>query len=153
MATADKDEAQFGTNLDALFGASLDDIADLASFETPKTGSYILKVSMDTKEINKKPAVVADFEVIETIELKNPEDAVSAPGTKFNIAFILGSKFSEGRLKQFLMPFGEHFNEKNVGTLIRDTVKEVTIAANITNRADKDDPEKIYAGIKNVTIS
>lgn len=146
------DEPQF-ESLDALFGASLDDIADLASFETPKSGTYILRCSTGTKKINKKDAVTADFEVVETIELKDPDDVPSKEGTKFNIAFIMGNKFSEGRLKQFLVPFAEHFQEKNVGVLIRDTVKDVIITCQLGNRADKDDPEKIYATIKNIEVN
>ena len=146
------DEAQF-ESLDALFGASLDDIADLASFETPKSGTYVLKVSTGTKKINKKDAVTADFEVVETVELKDDTDVASKPGTKFNIAFIMGNKFSEGRLKQFLIPFAEKFGEKNVGVLIRDTIKEVIITCQLGNRPDKDDPEKIYAVVKNIEVA
>jgi len=148
----DSDEAQF-ESLDALFGASLDDIADLASFETPKSGTYVLKVSTGTKKINKKDAVTADFEVVETIELKDPDDTPSKPGTKFNIAFISGNKFSEGRLKQFLVPFGDKFGERNVGVLVRDTIKDIVITCQLGNRADKDDPEKVYATIKNIEVA
>lgn len=149
---ADLKEAQFA-NLESLFDADLADIADLASFETPPTGAYILKATTSTKDINKKPAVVADFEVVETVELKDSEAKQSVPGTRFSIAFILGNSVSEGRLKQFLAPFAEHFGVTNVGALIRDTIKDVTIACSVTNRASKDDPEVIYAGVKNVVVS
>lgn len=149
---ADTKDAQFA-NLEALFEADLSDIADLASFETPPTGSYVLKCSTSTKEINKKPAVVADFEVMETVELKDPESKASKDGTKFSIAFILGNAVAEGRLKQFCAPFAEHYGVTNMGALIRDTIKDVVIAANVTNRASKEDPDVIYAGIKNVTIA
>lgn len=160
MANNDK-AAQFG-NLEDLFEADLEDIADLAGFETPPPGAYILKVTTDTKEINKKPSVVANFEVMETVELKVSDESDSkyrAPvkdGTLFSTAFILGNSVAEGRLKQFLAPFGEHFNVKgkgSVGILVRDTIKDVVVAATITNRADKDDPEIIYAGIKNIQVT
>lgn len=156
--TDSKKEAQFA-NLDDLFAADLNDIADLVGFETPPVGSYILKVSTQTKEINDKPAVVADFEVVETVELKitDPDDkkyrAPVKDGTKFSTAFILGNAVAEGRMKQFLAPFAEHFGETKVGVLVRDTIKDVTIAANITNRTDKDDPDIIYAGIKNIQVA
>lgn len=152
MANTSEDEVQF-QSLDELFGASLDDIADLAEFETPKPGAYVLKVGMETKKINDKQAVIANFEVLETVELKNPDDVAPKPGTKFNVAFILGNNISTGRLKQFLMPFAEKFGNTNIGELIRDVVKDVQIAANITNRADKEDPEKVYAGIKNIIVA
>lgn len=158
---ADNKEAQF-SSLEDLFEADLEDIADLAGFETPPAGSYILKVSTETKEINDKPSVVANFEVVETVELKYPdsEDKKYRPpvkdGTMFSSAYILGNAVAEGRLKQFLAPFGEHFGVKgkgSVGILVRDTIKDVVIAATVTNRADKEDPEIIYAGIKNIQIS
>lgn len=159
MASNDK-EAQF-KGLEDLFDADLEDIADLAGFETPPAGAYILKVSTETKDINDKPSVVANFEVVETVELKAEEGKKGyrppvAPGTMFSTAFILGNPVAEGRLKQFLAPFGEHFGIKgkgSVGILIRDTIKEVRIAATVTNRVSKDDEDVIYAGIKNIQIN
>ena len=148
----DKVEAQFA-NLDDLFAASLDDIADLATFETPPKGSYILSVTTDVKEINKKPAIEAAFTVIETVELDNAADTPSKPGTKFSIAFMLGNPVSEGKLKQFLSPFAAHFGNTNVGQLVRDQIKEVTVAAIMKHRKDKDDPEKVYADLRNVTVA
>jgi len=154
-------EAQF-KGLEDLFDADIEDIADLAAFEAPPVGAYILKVSTETKEINDKPAVVANFEVQETVELKVQDEDKKGyrppvkNGTMFSQAFILGNAVAEGRLKEFLAPFGEHFNVKgkgSVGILVRDTIKDVIIAANVTNRASKDDPDVIYASVKNIQIS
>jgi len=160
MASNDKD-AQF-KSLDDLFEADLEDIADLAGFETPPAGAYILSVTMETKEINDKPAVVANFTVLETVELKEKDEGSKKyrppvkDGTLFSTAFILGNSVAEGRMKQFLAPFSEHFGIKgkgSIGILVRDTIKDVRIAATVTNRADKDDPDVIYAGIKNVQVA
>lgn len=158
---AEKSEAQF-KNLEALFDSDLDDIADLAGFEVPPPGSYVLKVSMETKTINDKPAVEAKMAVVETAELKIQD--VDSPkyrppvkdGTEFSIPFILGNAVAEGRLKQFLVPFAEHFQDTgkgSTGRLIRDHIKEVLITATITNRPSKDDPDILYAGIKNIAVS
>lgn len=156
----DKKEAQF-KGLDDLFDADLADIADLAGFETPPAGGYILSVSTETKEINDKPAVVANFQVVETVELKIQDESAKKyrppvkDGTLFSTAFILGNAVAEGRLKQFLAPFAEHFGitgKGAIGILVRDTIKDVRIAATVTNRADKDDEDIIYAGIKNIQI-
>lgn len=160
MASNDK-EAQF-KGLEDLFDADLEDIADLAGFETPPAGAYILKVSTETKEINDKPSVVANFEVIETVELKEKDESSKKyrppvqPGTMFSTAFILGNAVAEGRLKQFLAPFAEHFGIKgkgSIGVLVRDTIKDVVVAATVTNKASKDDEDVIYAGIKNIQVS
>lgn len=158
---ADNKEAQF-KGLEDLFDSDLEDIADLAGFETPPAGSYILKVSTDTKEINGNAAVEVQMTVVETVELKHPdpEDKKYRPpvkdGTLFSMAYILGNVVAEGRLKQFLVPFSEHFGIKgkgSTGILIRDTIKDVTIAATVTNRPSKDDPDVVYAGIKNIQVA
>lgn len=154
-------EAQF-KDLESLFDADLEDIADLAAFETPPPGAYLLKVTTTTKEINDAPAVEAKFSVVETVDLKykDPEHAKyrapSKDGTEFSIAWILGNDIATGRMKQFLVPFAEHFGESgkgSVGRLVRDHIKDVTIAATITNRPSKDDPDVVYAGIKGITVA
>jgi len=150
--STDTTEAVFA-NLDELFAGSLDDIADLPSFETPPKGAYIFDVSMSTKEINKKPAVSADFTVVETVELEDADVTPVAVGTKFNIAFILGNNISEGKLKQFLAPFSEHYGTKSLSELVRDKVQGTRIAATMKHRYDKDDKEKIYPDIRNVSVS
>lgn len=143
--------AQFG-NLDELFAANLDDIADLPSFETPAKGVYLASVSLDIKEINGKPAVEANFTIIETVEL---EDGGKPPtvGTKFSTAFMLGNPVSEGKLKEFLSPFSAHFNSKNVGELVRDLIKDVTISFVLKHRKDKEDKEKFYPDVRNITVA
>lgn len=152
MSTNTPADAKF-TDIDSLFSASLDDIADLPSFETPPKGAYILTVSTDVKEINKKPAVEASYTVVETVELENADEKPAVAGTKFSSAFILGNAVSEGKLKQFLAPFAAHFGTNNVGELIRDHIKDVTISAVMKHRVDKDDREKIYPDVRNVTVA
>lgn len=139
-------------SVDALFSASIDDLADLPSFETPPAGSYILDITLDVKKINEKDAVEASFVVVETVELKDADATPVAAGTKFSTAFMLGNKFGVGNLKKLLVPFSQHFGEGNIGTLIRDTVKDVRIACLVTNRKDKEDPDKIYGGVKNIEV-
>lgn len=148
----EKAEAKF-SGLDDLFAASIDEIADLPSFETPPRGQYVLRCTFDVKEINNKDAVEMAFEVVETVELADKEATPVAPGTKFSTAFILGNAVSEGKLKEALLPYSQKFNEKNIGTLVRDIVKDILISATVTNRKDKDDPDKIYGGVKNVIIA
>lgn len=155
---SEKAPAKF-SDIDELFGADLDDIEDLASFETPASGAYVLKVSTSIKEINDKQAVEAAFEVVDTVELKITDEsdkkyvAPSAPGTKFSTAFILGSSVAEGFLKAFLLPFAAHFGTKNVGELVRDKIQDVLISANVVRVPDKEDPERFYARVKNITVA
>jgi len=157
MANDTKNDAQF-ENLDALFAASLDDIADLPTFEVPPEGTYIGTVSCALKEINKKQAIEAEFTLIEVSELEEElEDGAKGPqaGDKFSIAFILGSNIAEGKLKQFLAPFGAHFGTNSVGELVRDRIKDVQVAFTLKHRTNKkgDDPDRIYPDVRNVTVA
>lgn len=152
MSSSDnKAEAQFA-NLDDLFSADLDDIADLPSFEVPAKGAYIGDVTTEVKEINGKAAIEATYTVVETVELEAAEDKAPEPGTKFSTAFILGNSISEGKLKEFLAPFAAHFGTTKVGELIRDHVKAVRIAFVLKHRTDKEDKEKKYADVRNITV-
>jgi hypothetical protein len=140
------------TSVEDLFSTSIDDLADLASFETPPPGSYILELTMDVKKINEKDAVEASFVVVETVELANAEDKPVVAGTKFSIAYMIGNEFGLGNLKKFLKPFSEHYGQGNIGALLNE-LKGVTISALIKNRKDKNDPDKVYASISNITVA
>lgn len=143
-------------DVEALFAADLDDIADLPSFEVPPKGAYIGRVTTAMKQINDKMAVEATFEVVETVELKNPEDAPCVPGTKFSTAFMLGNEVGAGKMKEFLAPFAQHFDISgpgSIGRLIRDEIKDVTIAFTLKHRADKNDKERIYPDVSNITVA
>jgi hypothetical protein len=140
-------------SMDELFSTSLDDLADLAGFETPPAGSYILKVSAVTKEVNDKDAVEAAFEVVETVELTDTSGTPVPNGTKFSTLFMIDNEFGLGNLKKFCGAFADHFGTKNMGELIRDHIKDVTISGMVKTRKDKNDPEKIYGSVTNITVA
>ena len=136
----------------ALFAADLDDLADLPSYETPPPGSYILRSNVTLKKINNKDAVEASFEVLETVELANADSTAVANGTKFSTAFFLDNEYGVGNLKKFLAPYGAHFGTGNVGNLVQE-IKDIDIAATVTNRKDKNDETKVYAAVSNISIN
>lgn len=143
------------SSIDDLLGASLDDLADLPAFEAPPPGAYILGFTFGVKKINEKDAVEMSCTVKDTVELedKSGETQPVANGTKFSNAFFLDNKFAIGNLKKMLKPFGEHFGTTNIGQLIRDNLaEEVTASAIVKNRADKNDPEKVYASVNNISV-
>jgi hypothetical protein len=130
----------------SLFAANLDDLADLPSFETPPEGSYILTVSLAGKKINNKDAVEAAFEVVESVELADAADTPVAPGTKFSQAFFLDNVYAVGNFKKLIAPLGAHFGISNIGELVRET-QNITVAATVKNRKDKNDATKVYASV------
>lgn len=144
-------EIKQANSIEDLFNASIEDLADLPSYETPPAGAYILRVSMDVKKINEKDAVEAAFEVIETQELANPSDTPVLAGTKFSQAFLIGNEYGLGNLKKFLAPFQEHYQSANIGALIGE-IKDVTIAGTVKTRKDKNDPDKVYGSVVNIAV-
>lgn len=138
-------------SFDDLFSASIDDLADLPSFEVPPAGAYSLSVTCARKEINDKQAIEAAFTVLNTEELADKNDAPVANGTKFSMAFMIGNEYGLGNLKKFLKPFQEHFNAPNIGALLEE-IKDVSIVGTLKVRKDKEDPDKKYASVTNITV-
>jgi hypothetical protein len=140
---------------------SIDDIADLPSFAVPDTGIYGLRLTMEPKAINDKPAVVAHFEVRHIVELADasiPEASRAKAGDKFDRAFFLKdnegneSEFGLSSLKEFVAVFEPHFNEKNLRTLVTNLATPIDITAKVVKKARKDDKEKFEARVSDITI-
>lgn len=137
-------------SIEDLFAASIDDIADLPSFEVPVKGSYILSVSAEIKKVNEKDVVETAYTVVELVEPATPGET-AVPGTKFSAIYMIDNEFGIGNLKKFLAPFAAHFQQSNVGALIQE-IKDVQIAATLGHRKDKTDPDKVYAVVSNITV-
>ena len=147
------DLKKFNTAAD-LFSTSIDDLADLAGFETPPAGSYVLTVDLDVKSIKGKDAVEASFTVVETVELDDEAASTRvADGTKFSTLFMLDNEYGVGNLKKFLAPFASHFGETNLGKLVSEVVKNVTISGLVKTRKDKNDPDRLYGSVSNISIA
>lgn len=141
-------------SIDDLFSQSIDDLADLPSFEVPPPGFYILDVTTVVKTVNDNDVIEADFTVVETVELSDSmSTAPVAAGTRFGILFMLNNKFGIGKLKEFLKPFGEHFEENSIERLVRDVISGVRISCEVKNRKDKNDPDRVYATVHGITVS
>lgn len=139
----------------SLLDKNVSEIEDLPSFEVPPKGTYILLCSMGTKKIEDAAYVTAEFEVVSTVEIANPNDPANVPckdGTKFGTIFQLGNEFGEGNMKKFLVPFIEKFSTDNLRELVKDKVQNVLISAQLDHRIDKKDKTKVYPLVKNVVI-
>lgn len=136
----------------SLLDKSIDDIDDLAGFETPVPGMYSLKFSTSLKKVNDKDCVSCDFEVIECIEQNDAELAPTKPGTKFNTLHQLENDIALGKLKEMLVPVSQHFGVSNLATLVQETCKDLIVVAKVKRRKDKNDPEKFYADVGALTV-
>lgn len=136
-----------------LLSKSIDDIEDLPGFEVPVPGMYSLKFSTSVKVVNDKDCVEASFEVIECLEQNDPETEPTKAGTKFSMLFQLGNEIAEGKLKEIVVPVAAHFGEKDMAKLVTETCKDLIITAKVKRRADKNDKDKFYADVSQVTIA
>lgn len=141
-----------------LLDMSLDDIEDLPGFHVPYNGEYNLKMKLVVKVVSSKTAVEALYEVVDCIKKNNDADPDTTPGTKFSSLYFLQGdedkvKIALGRLKELLAQPAEMLGEGNVKILVRDHFNtERMVSATVTRRADKEDSEKFYAGVKNLKL-
>lgn len=142
-----------------LLDMDLAEIEDLPGFYVPYNGEYNLKFNMAMKVVNGKAAVETNYEVVDTIKKNDDSDPDTTPGTKFSSLYFLQGepdavKMSKGRLKELLAGVAEALGEGNVLVLVRDHfATPVNVSATVTRRADKEDKEKFYAGVKNLRLA
>lgn len=140
------------SDIDDLLDSTLDDLADLPSFEPFPPGIHRALVSLEVKKINDSDAIEMKMKGVETIELTNPtSDKSIEQGDECNTLFMLGNDIGRGKFKAVAAVFGEAFSLSN----LREIIEQVdNIECLITNsvRKDKDDPDKRYMNIKKVEV-
>ncbi len=137
----------------SLLDKSIDDIEDLPGFGVPPEGVYTLKMNCDIKEINNFSNIESSFEVIEAIELNNPEEAPAIAGTKFSVLSRIENDIAMGKFKEMVAPIAAHFGEKNVGKLVSEVIKDLVIVGTVKHRKNKEDADKPYGQVTNITVA
>jgi hypothetical protein len=143
-----------------LLDRELEDIQDLAGFEVPPPGDYILRMNTEMKDINGVDSVAPQFEVLDTVKLNKPDvDKPVVNGTKFSTLFMLDGnnenvEMTISGLKMFAADFADAAGTTNLKKLVEWMLaaKDVTITATVSRRKDKNDPDRYYANVKNVTV-
>lgn len=147
---------QFDSAL-SLLSTDLSELADLPDFKVPPAGRYKLNLCAETKEINGRDSIVFNYEVLETLELSNPEDTPPTIGDKFGEQFSITNEFGVGKLKKVLKPYADSFSVTNIGELL-GLLDGVIIDGTVKRREDKknsDDEGKprVYGSVVNVTVN
>jgi hypothetical protein len=138
----------------SLLDKSIDDIEDLPGFEVPPKGVYTLKMNCAIKEVNSKAAIETSFEVMEVMELNDPsEEAEAKIGTKFSVLNFIEKDIAMGKFKEMVAPIAAATGEKNVGKLVSEVIKDLVVVATVGHRKNKEDPDKPYADIGNITVA
>lgn len=141
-----------------LLDISLDDIEDLAGFDVPWPGEYVLEMTADIKEVNDATCVELSYEVVECLKKNEDSDPDTPAGTKFSQLFALTGAakrvdMAKKFLKQTLKGIAEDVGEGNLLVLIRDHLADgMRVAATVGRRKDKEDPERVYAKVSNVRV-
>lgn len=139
------------SDLDNLLDATLDDIADLPSFAPFSAGAHRVSASFGTKEIGGKTAITLDFKMIETLELANPQDPMPKAGDESNTMFIISNEYGLGNFKKCAAPFAAAMGFKNNREIV-EGVKDVECILVSTIRVDKNDPDKQYLSVKELSV-
>jgi hypothetical protein len=95
------------SDLDSLLEGSLDDLADLSSFEPFPDGVHKVSVVLTGKVINKHPAVEAKFTYIEPIELAAIDGKTPKAGDTASAAYMLDNEVAQGKFKVIITPISE----------------------------------------------
>jgi hypothetical protein len=148
----------------ALLDTDLDDIETLPGFETPSAGQYVLKLTTALKKVNKNINIETSYELVECIKKDNDSDPDSMPGTKFSQLYTIKSgdtdpekkkeaeRMGKGKLKELLLGIAESTGEGNLMILVRDVIASCIVTATVKRRQDREDKERFYPVIKNLSL-
>lgn len=135
----------------------ISEIADLAGFEVPPNGEYILGLGVELKSINNKASVVLNYRLISCVKQDDESEKPSPVDTKFGQMFQLEGDNADkalSALKPLVAPICEHIGNGKVSAAIRwvQEQQEVIVGATVKRRYDREDKEKIYANVKNLRL-
>jgi len=143
-------------NLDQLMSASLDDLADLPTFEAPPNGSYRLDLTVEAKKKDDgKDVVVFKYIVDACVEQANAAEQPAEIGQLFQEQFQISNDVGAGFFKlnaAVLMPaigasnFAEFF-EKAKGLKVFGVVKQRKVESK-----EAGEPPRIYASVSNLQV-
>jgi len=137
------DAAKLGA-LAGVVARDLDDIPDLPEFLAPHPGVYKLLISLvEQREINKKTALVVEYDVVDIIQLneaEDPNDPNVVPGNKFSEAFWFNDpekvENTTSILKKKYGGLSDACGSKNLLDIMTK-MEGMTVKAIISNRADE----------------
>lgn len=139
-------------NVNDLLDATLDDLDDLPSFEPFPAGAHRVKATMDFKEVpGHGTCVELAFEMIEVVELADPQANAPIPGSTCSTLFMLDNEFGVGNFKRCATPFGLALGLKNNREIIEQTT-DIECVVVTSLKQDKKDAERFYLNVKEIGV-
>lgn len=143
------------TDIDSLLDGTLDDLADLPAFKVFPEGAYTCAISIVPKKIGDISGVELKAKLETVEELADPAATdVPAPGDETSVFYNLANEFAQGAFKEILKSLRSDMN-LDASLSNREVMEQangVSALVVFKVRADKNDPTKLYQGIKKVAI-
>lgn len=137
-------------DVESLLDTQIDDIPLPADFVTPPPGYYrlgITKVEQKTIGANDIDGVSVNFVVLETMELNKKDDTEVAVDSLFSVFYAVGFGLAS-LAKECKAIYGD---EKITLRELIERLDGMEVYAVIKNRKDKNDPERKYASVHQIT--
>jgi hypothetical protein len=144
---------QFTDDMNALLDLCLDDLEDLPEFKPFPPGTHDCIANFERKAINGDAYVELKLKLIETVELADPNTPAEQqckPGDESNTLYNLGNEFGRGALKAIGTPVCQSLGLASIRELIESKDVEVRVTTGV--RKNKDDPDKKYLQVKELSV-
>lgn len=137
-------------DMQSMLDTNISDIPMPADFVTPPPGYYrlgITKVEEKTVGANETDGIGINFVVLETMELNKKDDTEVAVDSIFSVFYAAGFGLAS-LAKECKAVYGD---EQITLRELVERLDGMEVYAVITNRKDKNDPERKYAGVRQIT--
>ena len=141
-------------DMDALLDGTLDDLADLPTFEAFPVGAHKVIISWQTKDkdgkkplvINKHPTIQLNLTAIETVELPaGSEDKPLTKGAETSVLFMMDNDMGQGAFKEIMKALAKHYGAESPRVLMEKSEKAECLV--VTNKRPNKEKTKMYTGI------
>lgn len=151
--------------LASVLARDLDSVEDLPNYVSPPPGIYKLAIKgIDHKEINEKTTIVAEYIVVDCVQLADPQDETDQVRLKeiklgkdimSEVFYFDKADKIETTLSVLKAKYGGLAPALGTTNLLEIITKMVgmQVQAQVTNRLDKEDKNKIYAATKHMVAA
>lgn len=100
-------------DIDSLLEGTLDDLADLPESSPFPSGAYQVLMTLESKTINKKPAVEAKMKLVSVEKMEDESATPPVPGHESTVLYILrnndgkANEIAQGQLKKLATAIAE----------------------------------------------
>lgn len=134
--------AQTEFSLDSLLDGTLDDIADLPTFEPYPDGLHSVIMNWEFKEINNHPSYSLKLTGLETKELANPNtDTPISKDQTTNILYMLDNEMGQGKWKEILKQLAEHYGKDKSARQLMELSNGNTVSVVTKKKQDKNNKD------------